>query len=167
MGYTTDFSGRITVVPPLTQAEIDYLNKFARSRRMDRTKGPYFVDGSDGNFGSGQGHDPDIRDYNRPPQGQPGLWCQWVPTEDGTAIEWDGGEKFYESEEWMRYLIEHFLKPGAWTKQKANPVCPVRFGDHVCNGVIEAAGEDLNDRWALIVNDNRVSRKNGRIVYDE
>ena len=43
------------------------LRKFAASRRMDRTRGPYFVDGS-GPFG--QGHDGDIRDFNKPPAGR-------------------------------------------------------------------------------------------------
>lgn len=28
---------------------------------------------------------------------------------DGTAIQWDGGEKFYASSEWMQYLIKHFF----------------------------------------------------------
>jgi hypothetical protein len=61
----------------------------------------YFVDGSGP---SGQGHDDDIRDYNQPPARQPGLWCNWEPTEDGTTIKWNGKEKFYDSKEWMTYL---------------------------------------------------------------
>jgi hypothetical protein len=166
MGYTTDFHGQITVDPPLNEAERGYLNKFAGTRRMDRTKGPYFVDGTGD---CGQGRDADINNYNRPPAGQPSLWCQWVPTEDGTAIAWDGGEKFYEADEWMRYLIDHFLKPGAWAKNaasgpKANGASI--FGDHVCNGTIEAHGEDPNDHWLLVVKDNVVTRKDGRVVYD-
>jgi hypothetical protein len=31
----------------------------------------------------------------------------------GTAIKWNGAEKFYNSEAWMSYLIDLFLKPGA------------------------------------------------------
>ena len=41
---------------------------------------------------------------------QPGLWCQWVPNASGTAIVWDEGEKFYYYIEWIKYLIEHFLR---------------------------------------------------------
>ena len=104
MGYTTDFVGRIDVVPALNAEEIEYINKFADTRRMDRANGPYFVDGDE------QDNGPDvIYDHNSPPEGQPGLWCHWVPNDDGTAIEWDGGEKFNHSAEWMAYLIEHFL----------------------------------------------------------
>jgi hypothetical protein len=83
MGYTTEFDGSVSISPPLNAHEIAYLRKFAASRRMDRARGPYFVDGS-GPFG--QGHDDDIRDFNKLPAGQPGLWCWWEPTKDGTAI---------------------------------------------------------------------------------
>ena len=110
MGYTTEFDGRVSVSPPLNRHEIVYLLKFAATRRMDRTRGPYFVDGS-GPFG--QGRDDDIQNFNQPPTGQPGLWCQWEPTEDGTAIQWNGEEKFYDSADWMTYVIDTFLKPGA------------------------------------------------------
>jgi hypothetical protein len=58
MGYTTEFDGSVIISPPLNAHEIAYLRKFAASRRMDRARGPYFVDGS-GPFG--QGHDDDIR----------------------------------------------------------------------------------------------------------
>lgn len=150
MGYTTDFSGHINIEPPLNDAEIEFLTKFNQTRRMDRERGPYFVHGS-GAYGEGE--DPDIRNFNRPPAGQPGLWCQWVPTEDGEAIEWDGNEKFYDADQWMRYLIDHFLKPGALAAQDL----PFLQANHVCNGVIKAQGEDIDDRWKLIVKDNVVT----------
>jgi hypothetical protein len=116
MGYTTEFDGSVSISPPLNAHEIAYLRKFATSRRMDGARGPYFVDGS-GPFG--QGHDDDIRDFNKPPGGQPGLWCRWEPTKDGTAITWSGVEKFYNSEEWMTYLIDLFLKPRRGAGQRA------------------------------------------------
>lgn len=147
MGYHTDFSGQIDVVPPLNAEEIAYLKKFAETRRMNRINGPYFVDGTGY---MGQNRDPDVIDSNAPPKGQPGLWCHWVPTDDGAAIEWDGGEKFYDSVEWMLYLIDHFLKPGALAP------LPLLQKNHVLNGTIEAQGEDSDDRWDLIVENNQV-----------
>ncbi|WP_068059229.1 hypothetical protein [Nocardia xishanensis] len=155
MGYTTDFEGSVTVTPPLNETERAYLLRFADTRRMDRTSGPYFVDGTDGQWGHGQGHDSDIRDYNCPPEGQPSLWCQWVPTEDGTAIEWDGGEKFHEADVWMRYLIDHFLRSGA--RAEGHPGFEGFTFDHVVNGVIHAQGEDSDDTWDLVVTDNAVT----------
>lgn len=123
---------------------------------MNREAGPYFVNGSDGEFGSGQGDDPDIIDYNRPPEGQPGLWCQWVPNADGTRIVWDGNEKFYYAENWMKYLIDHFLKPGAEASKADDPQFDNFTFDHYVNGTIEAQGEDPNDRWDLCVDENEV-----------
>lgn len=150
MGYTTEFAGNVTIEPPLNAEEIGYLKKFNETRRMDRGNGPYYVDGT-GDFG--QGHDSDIRDFNRPPAGQPGLWCHWTPTDDGTAIEWDGGEKFYYSVEWMQYLIEHFLAPGA----KAASTLPFLQANHTVSGTIKAQGEEMSDRWKLVVAGNVVT----------
>lgn len=155
MGYTTEFEGRIKVTPPLSAAEVKYINAFNDSRRMDREAGPYFVGGS-GEFG--QGHDPDIRDHNHPDHSQPGLWCQWQASDDGEYIEWDGGEKFYEADEWMKYIIAHFIG--------ANPIAKTHGGSkwlsehlqgHVCNGVINAFGEERDDIWNIVVNNNKVS----------
>ena len=153
MGYTTEFSGMLNVDPPLSEREIEFLKKFSETRRMDRERGPYFVDGN-GDFG--QERDPDIRDFNRPPEGQPGLWCQWVPTEGGSGIEWDGSEKFYNSAQWMAYLISHFIgeKPAAKARH------PEEFGflsGHRVSGRIYAAGEETGDDWRLDVADGRVS----------
>ncbi|MGA8116100.1 MAG: hypothetical protein WCA46_20770 [Actinocatenispora sp.] len=164
MGYTTTFTGRVTVVPPLNGHEIDYLERFAGSCRMHRTKGPYFVDGGGHR---GQDIEPDVLDGGRaaPPE-QPGRWCGWVPSADGSSLGWDGGEKFYDSAEWMAYLIDTFLRPGAAVdRERADPtagrVQPEAFAhftfDHTVSGVIEAEGEDEEEgRWRLEVRDNTV-----------
>jgi hypothetical protein len=149
MGYTTDFHGSVTVEPPLSQDEMAFLTKFSGTRRMDCDQGPYYVDR--GGF-AGQDRDPGVRNYNAPPKGQPGLWCFWVPTEDGMGIEWDGSEKFYSAEEWMEYLIEHFVG----STPKAAAELPF-IRPHVLNGEILAQGEDITDRWLLVVKDNVVT----------
>lgn len=152
MGYTTDFRGGINIEPVLCTEEIEYLLKFADTRRMLRKKGDYFVDGTGV---GGQGRDPDIIDYNIPPPEQPSLWCNWIPTVDGSMIEWDENEKFYQSAEWMWYLIQNFLKP--------SPIAKLRFPKqftflegHICNGEIDAQGEESDDRWCIVVKNNVV-----------
>lgn len=107
IGYTTNFEGRFNLDKPLTPAHKAYLLAFAATRHMRRNgnvyrlpdpvreavnlpagpNGEYFVAGTD-SFSPKD-------DYNSQPSSQPGLWCQWVPSEDGKGIEWDGGEKFY------------------------------------------------------------------------
>ena len=148
MGYTTDFEGSVSIEPPLSVQEFTFLKRFSETRRMNRRAGPYFVDGTGM---AGQGNDSDIIDHNSPPRGQPGLWCQWVPNEDGTALVWNGAEKFYEAERWMKYLIDHFLAPNPL----AGPELPFLTG-HVLNGTIEAQGEESDDRWDLVVETNDV-----------
>lgn len=168
MGYTTDFTGSFQLDKPLTAAQVAYLERFCRTRRMARRadvtekmpdpvrlavglpigiEGEYYV-GAVADYR--QEHAPDIANYNNPPKTQPGLWCQWVPNDLGTEIEWDGGEKFYDYAEWLKYIIDNFLKP--WGL--------------VLNGEVTWHGEDSNDNGLLIVKDNRVTAKEGRIVYD-
>ncbi len=156
MGYTTDFEGKINIVPELSAKEVNFLTKFAETRRMNREKGPYYVD-SGGMMG--QAHEDDILNYNSPPDGQPSLWCQWVPSDDGDAIEWDGNEKFYSSPEWMAYLIKHFLG----TNPVAQKELPFLKG-HTLNGTISAQGEDPSDMWLLYVKDNKVSTEDLTVV---
>jgi len=167
MGYTTEFKGKIEIAPALPAELVKYINQFGDTRRMKRnsellkkkfngefgfnggygTDGEYFVGG--GGF-AGQAQDETIQEYNYPPSTQPGLWCQWVVSDDGNFIEWDGSEKFYESAEWMKYIINNFIKDG-----------------HVCNGKIEAQGEDPSDRWKLIVENNVVKKMSASWVWEE
>lgn len=70
---------------------------------------------------------------------QPGYWCQWVPTSD-TTLGWDGGEKFYEYEDWIIYLVRHFLAPWGYT----------------LNGIVSWQGEEPDDRGRIIITDNQI-----------
>lgn len=117
MGYDTKFKGVVSLQPPLTGEQIAKLRDFAETRHSDS------------------------RDELLP--GMPGLYCQWIPTRDGSGIEWDGGEKFYESLKWMKYLMEKFITP--WGIK--------------ADGEMVAQGHDISDRWLLRVKDNVVTRK--------
>lgn len=152
MGYTTYFKGEIEIDPPLNIKELNFLMQFAETRRIHREQGPYYV--------AGQGRVlPDARvggviNNNNPPDGQPGLWCDWIPTEDGDALVWNEAEKFYHGAEWMMYLIQHFLGEEPLAKKEL----PFLQG-HILNGTIEARGQDHLDTWLLVVEDNVVSRQ--------
>jgi hypothetical protein len=167
MGYTTDFYGTIEVVPPLNESEIDFLERFATCRRVNRKSGPYYASEDPEvlkNFG--QDWDEDTISLNEPHPGEPNFFCQWTPTEDGAGIEWDGGEKFYDAEDWMYYLIKHFIG----SDPEAKKYDPERFSflqGHTCNGEIEAQGEDPDDKWLLKVTDNVVTVHRGVISYAE
>jgi len=177
MGYTTDFDGAWAVTPPLTEPHRDYLAAFSRTRRMRRDPliaaafpdpvrraaglpigddGGYFVgtapdNAMDPHDPFGQDHDASILDYNQPPSGQPGLWCQWVPTHHVPSghIEWDGGEKFYDYTDWIAYLIGHFLEPWGYT----------------LNGEVRWFGEDREDFGVIRIVGNVVTSGTGTIIY--
>lgn len=153
MGYTTDFNGRFKLNRKLKKADQTFLAKLSETRRMKRNVGPEFgVEGEfyvDGKGFAGQDEDSTILNYNEPPETQPGLWCQWIPSKDGKFIEWDGGEKFYDYVKWLKYLIEKILAPRGY----------------ILNGEVEWQGEDNRDVGKIVVTNNVVTTKQGRVVY--
>src|SRR3990167_457454 len=78
----------------------------------------------------------------------PSHYCQWIPTEDGLHLKWDGNEKFYNYVEWLKYLIKKFFEPKGYK----------------LNGEIIWEGEEHDDTGKIIVADNVVSTKKGKIV---
>ncbi len=148
MGYTTEFQGSFKFNKPLDLKTKTFLNKFAGTRRMARKVGPefgvegeFYVDGGDGEYGRGQGHDDNIISYNEPPCTQPSLWCQWVPDEDGTCLLWDGVEKFSCYVEWLQYLVEDILAPCGYS----------------ITGRVEWRGEEFGDRGTIDVVNNKIT----------
>lgn len=164
MGYSTDFIGEFEFNKPVEPWLAEYIEKFSNSRRMRRdnekikelypkwkelcfngelgVEGEYFI----GGIGfMGQSEDDSVLNHNSPARSQPGLWCNWVVTEDGTGLEWNGAEKFYYYEEWLGYMIENFFAPLGY----------------VLNGSIEWQGEDYDDFGTLTVTDNVIVAESG------
>lgn len=152
MGYTTDFQGQFNIDHSLDDDTYNLLVGLSTTRRMKRTLGPeYGVDGEfyfDGIGYMGQDHDPSIVNHNEPPSTQPGLWCQWRPTDDRMHIEWNEVEKFYRYIEWIDYIIQKILKPKGYR----------------LNGEVEWRGEDPDDRGIIRIHDNTITL--GEIVED-
>lgn len=157
MGYTTKFKGSFKLNRKLDEKTSLFLDRLSCTRRMERNvellpktgfekyglttwgiDGEFYVD-SLINFG--QEETEDVVNPNRPPHTQPGLWCQWAPNHDSTEIEWNGGEKFYYYEEWLKYIIEIILRPRGY----------------VLNGVVEFQGEDIEDHGYLVAKENEIS----------
>lgn len=159
MGNKTEFEGIIEIDPPLSRRELQYLRNFVRTRRMEREEGPYFTEGT--GF-LGEGDDPGIKSYNSPPEGQPGLWCRWVPAASGAALVWDGEPEFEGAAEWMSYLRSHFLggAEGFGGKPAAAALDPENMGwlpgGRRMSGTIFAGGEWFWDVWKIDVRDEGV-----------
>ena len=163
MGYTTNFEGELSINPPLDEAQVAYINKFSETRRMIRNArvlidtekypdplreavglelgedGQYYV-GSD-NDSCYNGKDKSIIDSNMPSKHQPGLWCNWIVSDQGDRLMWNGGEKFYYYVRWLQYLINHFFVK--WSR--------------ILNGDIKWQGEDINDKGIITVVNNQVT----------
>lgn len=146
MGYSTSFTGRIEIEPPLNQSEIDYLTRFSDTRRMHRVQGPFYIIGDE----------VGVFNANKPPPGQPHLWCDFYPTEDGTALIWNESEGTRCATAWIQYLITRFLMKGAVTQDSTQYFDLFKNFqyNHILNGVLEAQGDWPKDRWKLIVKDN-------------
>jgi len=171
MGYSTDFTGMISITPSITQEHADYINKFTENRRqkwcMDiiekredslrievglpiGMEGEFFTGADNGQFGCcGQEHSAAVLDSNNPPASQPSLWCGWEIDKDASGLQWDGGEKFYNYIEWLQYMIDNFFK--RW--------------NYVLDGEIEWEGEERDDIGIIIVSNNVVETKHGTITY--
>jgi len=163
MGYTTIFGGRFDLDRVLDDKTHALIYGLAHTRRMKRdvgkleemgygnkdsfgVDGEFFIEG--GGF-MGQEEDASVVYFNACPSTQPGLWLQWVPTDDKKGLEWDGSEKFYHSLEWIEYLIERILKPEGY----------------VVNGIVNAQGENPDDQYHIKVVDNVVEKVQGLCGY--
>jgi hypothetical protein len=156
MGYTTDFIGHIDITPRLNNEEIAYLTAFSQSRRCRRPGGPYVVPG---NPMAETSKELDGDSYNSPAEGQPGLWCDWVPCWDGCCLAHNGNEKFYDPVPWMRYLISHFLKPGARASRSPDRRFRGFTFDHRLDGLVVGCRRDNKELFAVVVSDNRVRER--------
>ncbi len=166
MGYTTDFSGTFKLNKPLKKVHKDYLVQFSYHRHIrwnpravknlpDPVReaaglplgrgAAYFLGSVDAEgeeiYLDSAVEDGLAIDDSRPPVGVPDNWCQWIPNRPGTAIKWDGNEKFYSYDKWIKYLIKHFLAPWGYK----------------LNGTVKWQGESEEDVGEIVVKNNQVT----------
>jgi len=122
MGYHTEFQGQFLLDRPLSPEHKEALDDLAEEEHTP---------GEDGK-----------------PDGFQCYYCQWVATDDGACIVWDGGEKFYCYVQWLLYLIDKYLKPWGYVLNGA-----VHWQGE---GDAERQGQLLLDRGTLYVRDNVV-----------
>jgi len=150
MGSPTDYVGHIDVVPPLNPDEMGYLAAFRESRRYDRVTGPYDVPAV------GDEH-PDAR-WSRTAEGQPSLWCPWHPCADGCCLTIEGYDAS-EPAEWLRYLVRHFLRPGAVAQRIGGPRFAGFTFDHRVDGLVVGCRRDEKTLFSIRAANNRVSER--------
>jgi hypothetical protein len=139
MGYTTDFEGFITSIKPLPKKIEELINGISSTRRMARDIKNYGIEGEFYINNDKLG----VIDTNKPPQTQPGLWCNWIYDPSNYRIRWNGTEKFYNYVEWLEYLLNII-----------NIFTECQF-----SGIILWNGGDKNDCGTIIVKDNQIEIK--------
>ena len=154
MGLHTDYLGSLRIEPALSPADVDFLKSFNRTRHcgerpaLDVVGHPADYDRED-----------DDASYNRVTTGMPGLWCPWTCCDEGCCLRWDGGEKPYAPDRWLRYLIDTFLRPGAaLAGDPAARELGLTF-DHVLTGMIVGERHETGELFALAVRGNVVRRR--------
>ena len=162
MGYNTDFNGCFITTPPVPETLENFINAFANIRHVKRNiekireLDPDWQEhcfngdiGKEGSFyiPSQNKRDETITDYNSPPEDAPGLWCQWVMT-DNQTLEWDGNEKFYAYTEWLEYLISNFFQPSGI----------------LLNGSVKWSGDAMDDIGTILCHNNKVETVYGEFV---
>ena len=139
MGVDILYEGAFVLDKPLQPVQRWYLQHFSDNRRVtwfegkvERVDDPLRVAvglpvGPDGAYFVGKeevgknygilidNNDPLIKEYGKPPHGQPGGRCDWRPSEDGQRIVHNDSEKSFHAKEWLYYLIEHFLHPWGYS----------------------------------------------------
>ena len=71
-------------------------------------------------------------------------------------MSYNGHEKFYRATEWMRYLIDHFLRPGAHAEDSGLHWFDGFTFDHRCDGVVAGCRRDNKELFLIRVEDNEV-----------
>lgn len=168
MGYDTTFEGGLYFDRALAPEHRAYLEAFSRTRRVRRNsnraaalpdpvrsaaglpvgiQGAYFVGGA-GEWG--ELDDESVLDGDKPPVGQPGLGCDWVPDPSGVMLQWNGAEKFYAYIDWLEYLLEHFIAP---------------WGYRLEHGRVYWQGQQYEDRGFLEADKGRVFERRLRAAW--
>ena len=169
-------SGGFHINPPLQGIHLAYLDRISQIRHVKRdvSKLENLRDplremvglplGLEGAYYVGERipskHNSSVIDINKPPQGQPRRWCEWIPTEDGEFYFW-AYERTYGYDSWLKYLIEHFFTP--WNYKLSG-----RIECHYhCYRYVSLSGDGKNEveipcveKHELVINGDNIIVKN-------
>lgn len=161
MGYGTNFLGHLEVTPPLNDAEADWLRAFAEIDRRhysdpyDVAMNPRVV-AQEGSRGARPRDEstPDPFASLSPRDGTPYPHLDWVPCGDGCCLRWNGTEKSRMALEWLEYLTDHFLRPGAHARSCGTPEFEHFTFDHQVNGMLAGERDDTGELFLIRARDS-------------
>lgn len=154
MGLHTSYLGHLRIAPTLNSDEVEFLRSFNHTRHCG-DQAPWDVAQHPADNESGR----DVGAYNRTAPGMPGLWCPWTCCDTGCCLHWDGVEKPYSPREWLTYLIDTFLRPGATLAGDPGARQLGLAFDHVLDGMLVGQRRETGELFALEVVGNVVTRR--------
>lgn len=166
MGFSTHYLGRLDIKPHLNEAEGEWLRAFAEIDRRHYTQ-PYEVamnpralqiERWERQESGAKRDSPDPFSSLTPADGTPYPHLAWHPCPTGCCLSWDGSEKSRMAEEWLQYLIDHFLRPGAHARLSRRAEFEQFTFDHVVSGTIAAERDDTRELFLIVCEDNQVRR---------
>lgn len=148
-------TGRLSIDPGLSPAELAYLSAFCESRRWDRPGGPFAVPSNP--LAECMDVTVEVEAFTRPAAGQPSLTCAWLPTESGTALVPRAVVAAAdEVVAWLDYLRDHFLTMRHPEREGRSGVAD--FGPHTLTGAVAIADGDSGALDALVIRDGALTR---------
>lgn len=129
MGYSTSFTGELKFSRPLTGPELAYLKNHVLGQDVRDN----ILAWSDMRY-----RIPDVVDFDCL------TWIDLELTDNFDGLRWDGSEKTYQLVEKVNLVIA---------------IMTVEFGDFRLTGKLLAQGEDIEDRWELIMKDQWAYRR--------
>lgn len=130
MAHTTDFVGHLDIDPPLNDAEAAHLTTLTHARAAGVAV-----------------------------PGAPIDACPWVPCSEGCCLSHDGIDRGAHPVGWLRYLIDHLLKPDAAEARAAEPLLDGFTFDHRLDGVVVGCRRDTRELFSIVVEHNAVDRR--------
>jgi hypothetical protein len=172
MGFSTKYLGRLDIEPHLNESEVEWLRAYAAIDRRHYTEryevamNPRAValqrwrrEEAGEEAGEAVAPDPDPFTSLTPLDGSPYPHLDWEPCVQGCCLVWEGTEKSRMAEDWLQYLIDHFLRPGAHARTDHRPDFKDFTFDHVVSGIIAAERDDTRELFLIVCEDNTIRRE--------
>jgi hypothetical protein len=84
---------------------------------------------------------------------------RWVPCWTGCCLSFDRAGKCDEPVAWLRYVVAHFLKPGASASRSGLARFSGFTFDHRLDGIVVGCRRDTKELTAITVRANRVTTR--------
>ena len=139
MRLATTFLGRFDIEPRLNPAEVEWLRAYAAGPLFPRSADPYAIP-----------MNPRAARLDGGATGDTPSYCDWRPCLDGCCLQWTHDRETRGRAVEPQYLVDHFLRPGAYAASSGrDDFRPFTF-DHRVSGVVAAEDGESRELYLLL-----------------